>query len=189
MKKLFIILLVIIAAGCTKQYKMPVEKTPVDQTMAQEEVITPEETDVEEEEVYEDFMAPGEEDVTESSLTIDERAKSVFRDVLFDYDKYDIRPEARQVLNSVAAFLKENKGVNIVVEGHCDDRGTNEYNLALGEKRAKAAKTYLSSLGVSPARMIVITFGEEKPICYEQDDTCWQQNRRAHFVIVKSRFQ
>ena len=189
MKKLFIILLVITAVGCAKKYTKPAEKTFTDKAMIQEDIITPEETDVVEEEVYEDFVVPEEEEVMESSLSIDEQAKAIFRDVLFDYDKYDIRPDARPVLNSVAAFLNDNKGVNIVLEGHCDDRGTNEYNLALGEKRAKAAKNYLSTLGVSPARMIVITFGEEKPLCYEQEDTCWQQNRRAHFVIVKSRFQ
>ncbi|MBI5663471.1 MAG: peptidoglycan-associated lipoprotein Pal, partial [Nitrospirae bacterium] len=131
----------------------------------------------------------GEEKVIESALPAEDLTKSIFKDVLFDYDKYDIKPEARPALDAVAAYLGSNKGINIVVEGHCDDRGTNEYNLALGERRAKSAKNYLTSLGVSPDRMIIITFGEEKPVCTAQNEACWQQNRRAHFVIVKSRFE
>ena len=104
---------------------------------------------------------------------------------MFDFDKYNIREDARPVLDDVASFLNQNKNMNIVIEGHCDERGTNEYNLALGERRSKSTKNYLVSLGVSPARMIIITYGEEKPLCVQQDESCWQLNRRAHFVIVR----
>ena len=76
-------------------------------------------------------------------------------------------------------------GLNVIVEGHCDERGTNEYNLALGEKRAKSTKKYLVSLGVSPSRVIIVTYGEEKPLCSDSNESCWQSNRRAHFVVAK----
>lgn len=194
MKKLLIILLLITTFGCAKKYTKPAETTAAPETPVREEVMK-EETQPEKmetmrvEESVTGREMPVDENAVESGLQEEEQAKSIFKDVLFDYDKSDIRSDARPALNAIAAYLGDNKGINIVVEGHCDERGTNEYNLALGEKRAKAAKNYLTSLGVSPDRMIVITFGEEKPVCMEQTEACWQLNRRAHFVIVKSRFK
>ncbi len=114
-----------------------------------------------------------------------EKSLVEFRDVLFDYDKYDIRTDGRAVLDSVAPWLKKNTRVKVLIEGHCDERGTNEYNLALGEKRAKAAKDYFISKGIAPSRLSTITYGEEKPICLDQSENCWQRNRRAHFVITR----
>jgi peptidoglycan-associated lipoprotein len=188
MKKLLIVLLLIVAIGCAKKYTKPPEVPVKPEETVKEEVITPEEEAIEEE-FIEEVVIPEEEKVIESAISVEERAKSVLKDVLFDLDKYDITPDARPILDTVAVFLNENKEINIVIEGHCDERGTNEYNLALGEKRSKSTKNYLVSLGVSPARIIVITFGEEKPFCTQQNESCWQKNRRAHFVIVKSRFQ
>ncbi len=188
MKKLIIVLLLVMTVGCAKKYTKPVETTTAPETPVREEVMK-EDTKMETMRVEERVAQKAETPVVESALPTDDQVKSIFKDVLFDYDKYDIKPEARPALDAVAAYLGNNKSVNIVVEGHCDDRGTNEYNLALGERRAKSAKNYLASLGVSPDRMIVITFGEEKPLCTAQSESCWQQNRRAHFVIVKSRFQ
>jgi peptidoglycan-associated lipoprotein len=189
MKKILVILLLLFAFGCPKKYTPPAEETVSPEDAEREEMVTTETEEIVEEEGMEDVVIYEKDDVSESDLSIDERAKEIFKDLLFDYDKYDIRPEARPILDAIAEFLKENEGTNIVIEGHCDDRGTNEYNLALGEKRAKAAKNYLVSRGVSPDRMIVITFGEEKPLCMEQNESCWQKNRRAHFVSVRSRFQ
>lgn len=189
MKKVLIVFLLIITIGCTKKYSKPTEEVITPEETVKEEVVKPEKAEGMEEEVVEEVVVFEEEKVVESAISVEEQAKSIFQDILFDYDKYDIRPDARPVLNAAASFLNKNKEINIVVEGHCDERGTNEYNLALGEKRSKAAKNYLVSLGVSPERMIVITFGEEKPVCSEQNESCWQNNRRAHFVIVKSRFQ
>ncbi|GBD97113.1 MAG TPA: peptidoglycan-associated lipoprotein Pal [Nitrospirae bacterium] len=185
MKKLLIFLLLIFAVSCAKPFTKPPEESVKPEETVKEEAIKPEEM---ESEVVEEVVIPAEEEITESAISAEEKAKSIFRDVMFDYDKYDIRPDARPVLDSVAAFLNENNEINIVIEGHCDARGTNEYNLALGEKRAKAAKNYLVSRGVSPTRIIVITYGEEKQLCNEQNELCWQKNRRAHFVVVKSRF-
>lgn len=187
MKRLLLALLLIIAVGCApkKSLKPPEKPADMDETV-KEEIMKPE---MEEEVVEEADIAAEDERFTESVMSPEEEAKSALRDVLFDYDKYNIRANARPVLDEVAAFLNKNKGMNIAIEGHCDERGTNEYNLALGEKRAKSTKDYLISLGVSPTRMIVITYGEEKPVCIDQNESCWQKNRRAHFVIVKSRFK
>jgi peptidoglycan-associated lipoprotein len=182
MKKFLIILLLFSVIGCAKKYVKAPEEAGKPVETAAEEAVEPE---VETEVVEEMVIAKEKERVDETFLSPEEEAKSVFKDVLFDYDKYNIREDARPVLNTVASFLNDKKNLNIVIEGHCDERGTNEYNLALGERRSKATKNYLVSLGVSPARMIIITYGEEKPGCMEQNESCWQSNRRAHFVIVK----
>jgi len=105
------------------------------------------------------------------------------RDIHFDFDKYDIRPDAARTLDANAAWLKSNGNHLLLIEGHCDERGTNEYNLALGERRAKSAMNYLVSQGVQAARITIISYGEERPLCSEHNETCWQQNRRDHFLV------
>ena len=105
-------------------------------------------------------------------------------DVYFDYDKYDLKPEARTALQKNAAFMRANDRLVFAVEGHCDERGTNEYNLALGERRANAARDYLTSLGVNGGSMRTVSYGEERPDCTEHHEGCWSRNRRAHFVVV-----
>ncbi len=105
------------------------------------------------------------------------------RDVNFDFDRYDLRPEVREILKGHAAWLKANPRVTVQVEGHCDERGTNEYNLALGAKRAETVKRYLMDLGVPPSRLSTISYGEELPLCKEQNEACWAKNRRAHFAV------
>jgi len=105
------------------------------------------------------------------------------RDVNFDFDRYDISPDMREILKGHATWLKANPQVRIEVEGHCDERGTNEYNLALGAKRAESVKRYLIDLGISPDRLSTISYGEELPTCKEQNESCWAKNRRAHFVV------
>ena len=108
----------------------------------------------------------------------------LLKDIHFDYDKYDIRPEDTQVLKENAALLSKYPQVKVQVEGHCDERGTNEYNLALGERRANSAKRYLISLGVSLDRISIISYGEEKPLDPDHDEEAWAKNRRAHFIIL-----
>jgi peptidoglycan-associated lipoprotein len=107
------------------------------------------------------------------------------QDVFFDYDKYDIRPDAQTSLGQAADFLKQHAGLNFTIEGHCDERGSTEYNLALGDKRANAAKAVLVRDGVDANRIKTISYGKEKPFCTESNEQCWQQNRRAHFVLNK----
>jgi len=114
-------------------------------------------------------------------------ASSPLKDVLFEFDSYDLRGNARDVLRGNADWLKSNPSARIEVEGHCDERGTSEYNLALGARRSQAAKDYLVSLGISPERISTISYGEEIPVCTEHDENCWRQNRRARFVVVPSR--
>jgi peptidoglycan-associated lipoprotein len=104
------------------------------------------------------------------------------RDAYFDYDKADIRPDARAALSQTADFLKGHPSIKVTIEGHCDERGSTEYNLGLGDRRASAVKQYLVSLGVSADRLSTVSFGKEKPFCMESAEACWQQNRRGHFV-------
>ena len=105
------------------------------------------------------------------------------RDIHFEFDKYDVRAEDTKILDANAAWLKSNGNMLVLVEGHCDERGTNEYNLALGERRAKAAMNYLVSQGVQASRITIISYGEERPVCAEKSEACWAQNRRAHFLV------
>ena len=104
------------------------------------------------------------------------------RDAYFDFNKADIRPDAREALTKTADFLRNYPQIRVTVEGHCDERGSTEYNLALGDRRASAVKQYLVSLGISADRMSTVSFGKEKPFCTEHNETCWQQNRRGHLV-------
>ena len=103
-------------------------------------------------------------------------------DAYFDFDKGDIRADAREALSQTAEYLKANPSIRVTIEGHCDERGSTEYNLGLGDRRAAAVKEYLVSLGISADRMNTVSFGKEKPFCMQHDETCWQQNRRGHFV-------
>ncbi len=112
---------------------------------------------------------------------------SPLKDVFFDFDRYDLSADARGVLRNNAEWLKSNPSARVDIEGHCDERGTNEYNLALGAKRAQAAKDYLVSLGIAPARLTTTSYGEETPVCQAHSEDCWRQNRRARFVIVERR--
>ncbi len=109
---------------------------------------------------------------------------SLLKDIHFGFDRYDLTPEAREVLSQNAELLLQHSRVNIQVEGHCDERGTIEYNLALGERRSNSAKEYLMSLGVSANRIGTISYGEEMPLDPRHGEDAWAKNRRAHFVIV-----
>ncbi len=104
------------------------------------------------------------------------------QDIFFDFDEAVIKDEAISTLQSNAAWLKANTKVKIYIQGHADERGNTEYNLALGEKRAQALKKYLISLGVDPKRISIISYGEERPFCIVSNEECWKQNRRGHFV-------
>jgi peptidoglycan-associated lipoprotein len=105
-------------------------------------------------------------------------------DVFFDLDQSSIRDEARASLSTNADWLKRWTGTRITIEGHCDERGTAEYNLGLGERRANAVKSYLVQLGVPGDRIVVVSKGKESPFCTESNEACWQQNRRGHFIIT-----
>ena len=107
------------------------------------------------------------------------------KDVFFDYDSYDIGSQYTSVLQADARFLQQHPSIRFTIEGHCDERGSTEYNLALGDNRATAAKQALVSMGVAADRIRTISYGKEKPFCTESNEACWQQNRRAHFVYTQ----
>jgi peptidoglycan-associated lipoprotein len=104
-------------------------------------------------------------------------------DIFFDFDKYDIRSGDAKTLDTNANWLKSNPNHLVLIEGHCDERGTNEYNLALGERRAKSTMNYLVSQGVQANRITIISYGEERPQCTEHSEACWSKNRRSHFLV------
>lgn len=114
----------------------------------------------------------------------DLNAEMPLGDVLFDYDRAEVSEDARAVLQRNAQWLSRWASVRVTIEGHGDSRGTAEYNLALGERRADAIQRYLSDLGISAERMLVISKGEEAPFCEDETESCWEQNRRGHFVIT-----
>lgn len=102
-------------------------------------------------------------------------------DIHFDFDKYVLTPQSMMILDDKAAYLREHPRVRVLVEGHADDRGSNEYNLALGDRRANSAKNYLVKSGVAASRITTISYGEEQPLCMQQSESCWYRNRRGHF--------
>lgn len=107
------------------------------------------------------------------------------QDILFAYNSFDLSAEAQQVLQANADWLQSHAPTKVEVEGHCDDRGTVEYNLALGAKRARTARDYLITLGIPPERLSTISYGEELPQCTDLNESCWQQNRRSHFLVLR----
>ena len=111
-------------------------------------------------------------------------ARGYLRDAFFDFNRGDLRNDARAALDADAQWLKRYASVHVLIEGHSDERGTEEYDLSLGEKRAWAAKDYLESLGVEAARVETVSYGKDRPFCSAHDDPCWQENRRAHFLIT-----
>jgi len=110
-------------------------------------------------------------------------ANEHLKDIHFDFDRSDVRAGDAKILDANAAWLKTHQNEAVLIEGHCDERGTNEYNLALGERRAKAAMTHLAGLGVQSSRITLVFYGKERPVCTEHNETCWARNRRAHFLV------
>ncbi len=124
--------------------------------------------------------------VTTTTTTTNQTEAQLFaqsmKDVFFEYDSYDITQQYERVLQADASFLKQHPNMKFLIEGHCDERGSTEYNLALGDNRANSTKQALISLGISADRIRTISYGKEKPFCTESTDACWAQNRRGHFV-------
>lgn len=119
--------------------------------------------------------APAQQEPSEPKISL--------QDAFFDFDDFTLRNDAKSALDNDAKYLEKNAGARINVEGHCDERGSVEYNLALGEKRAKSAKDYLVSYGIAANRITTISYGKERPFAQGHDESAWSQNRRAHFVV------
>jgi len=120
--------------------------------------------------------------VPTSTMSAEQEFKAAIQDIFYDYDTYDIRNDAQATLSHDASFLASHPDVKVVIGGYCDERGSNEYNLALGQNRADAAKNALVTAGVAANRIRVVSYGKEKPFCTESTEECWQQNRRAGFT-------
>jgi len=172
---ILVLSLIIFVSGCAKKGVEQVEE------------ITPPETEATTEAPGMDIQMPGTEEgvsATAGSMIEEEIAAFEERDIYFDFDKFNLVPEARKILAEKASFLNAHPEIKIKVEGHCDERGTREYNLALGERRAKSAQDYLIFLGINPARVSTISYGEEKPLDPTSNEEAWSKNRRAHFTTI-----
>ena len=123
------------------------------------------------------------QDSSASNMTADEQFRASVQDIFYDYDSYDVRPDQGAQLSKAAAYLASNPRIKVLIGGYCDERGSNEYNLTLGQNRADSVKKALISAGVAPDRLRVVSYGKEKPFCTESTEECWQQNRRAGFSI------
>ena len=171
----FAIGIVMLASGCMRSAEKAKDTVDV-----QDEVVTPPTESVspasEGSEGMEETSIGKETDMMSESL-------SELADVYFDFDRYGIRQESRAGLEAAAEWLKSNSNIRVQISGYCDERGTNDYNLTLGERRANAVKDFLSALGVDVSRLSTISYGEERPLCNETNETCYSKNRRAHFSI------
>jgi peptidoglycan-associated lipoprotein len=130
-------------------------------------------------------LAPAPPPPTTGSLTDEDLFSQSVKDIYFDYDKADIRADQRASIQADMTFLTQHSNMSLTIEGHCDERGSTEYNLALGDQRASAVKTELTTAGISASRIKTISYGKEKPFCAESNEACWQQNRRGHFLYQK----
>ncbi len=174
-------------ASCTSS---KISSEPTTATTAEEEAARKAAEEARQREL-ERQRALAEENLKEENLSkgmAEEReqsAKTKFEneDIYFDFDSVQLTPEAQSVLTEKAKWLRENPGTAVTIEGHADNRGTNEYNLALGEARAKSAKTFLMDLGIDGSRLNTISYGEERPVDLGQTESAWAKNRRVHFVI------
>ena len=117
------------------------------------------------------------------TMTAEEEFRANMQDIFYDYDSYDVRADAQAILSKDASYLVGHPSVKVLIGGYCDERGSNEYNLALGQNRADAAKNALVTAGVAASRIRVVSYGKEKPFCTESTESCWQQNRRAGFSL------
>lgn len=183
MKKVLAIflLLTLVGFGCAPK-KVAVTGEP-EQQQTGISLQEPSERDIKPEERITEQQLAKIESEDEIKQTKEERGR--FNDIYFDFDMYNIRPDAKPVLEEVASWMLKNTNTKLLIEGHCDERGTNEYNLALGDRRGKAARDYLIALGVASQRIEIISYGEEKPTCTDQTEECWAKNRRAHFITIR----
>ena len=170
---LVLMVMVLIMAGCAQ--KQVQTTPPVTPGVAAGELSEEEKRRIAEEE-----LARAERD---RLLREQERMAKILQDVLFDFDSYAVNNSELPKIEGVSSYMKQQKNVKMIVEGHCDERGTVDYNLALGQKRAEAVKSYLVKLGIEPARVRTISYGKELPLETGKSEEAWAKNRRAHFKI------
>lgn len=182
MKKFFALAIIcLLAVSFTISCKPKTKPTPPPPPQAQEQ---PKVEQVKEETPAQPPALSEEELFMKKSLDQINQERNL-RMIRFDYDKYFVRDDAKPILEANAAWLKKYRTAKILVEGHCDDRGTEEYNLALGEKRAKSAMDYLVALGIPAERMKIISYGKSQPLDMGSNETAWANNRRAQFLVIE----
>ncbi|HEX9155414.1 MAG TPA: peptidoglycan-associated lipoprotein Pal [Nitrospira sp.] len=172
------------ASSTTKEKTAPATAAAPVETIKPEGMVTiPEERRSTTETARAAPPAPGEGPVSSLDSGATSADRSAVGDIFFDFDRYAIRRDAQPVLEGNAIWMKRTPGKSVLIEGHCDERGTQAYNLVLGEKRARSTKHYLEDLGVPASRLKIVSYGEMRPFCKERDEDCYQKNRRAHFVV------
>ncbi len=190
MKKIFSVLMIlgVMIMGCAQRNVVKTDEVPKKEAAAVEKN-QPERKRTEREPLKDMNKS---KDISERELSkgqISERQETIrgletkFHDIYFDYDNYSISDNAQAVLDQLSSVLLKNQKIKVLIEGNCDERGTAEYNIALGDRRANAARQYLSALGIPSSRMDTISYGKEKPICRGSNEKCWVKNRRDHFVF------
>ncbi|HTZ18594.1 MAG TPA: peptidoglycan-associated lipoprotein Pal [Dissulfurispiraceae bacterium] len=179
MKKTIYVLLVlvVIVAGCASRQEVQSEKpeqkaAPADQKKVEK---SPAESKAASENVSEKQLAEAQQ--------LLKKLQARIKDVHFDFDKYSLKDDAKPAVKELADILVKHVNLKVAIEGNCDERGTAEYNISLGERRAQAVKEYLVSLGVSSGRIETTSYGKEKPLCSDHNEDCWAKNRRAHMVL------
>jgi peptidoglycan-associated lipoprotein len=162
---------------------------PMEQYPSETEVVTvEEEVDIvqplSEEELQAQMKAQQLQKQEAARIKEEARMKFVNEDVYFNFDDATLTSDARMILKQKVAWLRENPGVSVLIEGNCDDRGTAEYNIALGQRRAQSVKTFMINAGISTSRLSTVSYGEERPVDFANNETAWAKNRRAHFKIL-----
>jgi peptidoglycan-associated lipoprotein len=183
---LLLAMLLVLGVSCAKK-TVTMEAEPMEEEMAAEDAAAQQaaEDAAAAREARLAKMSEAERQREEAAMMAEEARMRAFVDehIHFDFDKYDLKPKAMMILDEKAAYLREHPEVRVLIEGHCDERGTNEYNLALGDRRANSAKNYLVRSGVAESRITTISYGEEQPLCMEHAESCWWKNRRAQFQV------
>ncbi len=167
----------VVVTGCTKK------------AVVKEEAVTQEQKAEPQAAAKATVKAPAEKEATvkQEAVAAAEKAPYEFADIYFDFDKYNLKPEAREILKKHGDWLTKNGTFNVVVEGNCDERGTAEYNLALGERRAQEAKKYLVGVGIADKRVSTVSYGKERPVDPGHTEEAWAKNRRDHFVVTRKK--
>jgi peptidoglycan-associated lipoprotein len=183
---LMLAMLLVLGVSCAKK-TVTMEAEPMEEEMAVEDAAAQQaaEDAAAAREARLAKMSEAERQREEAAMMAEEARMRAFVDehIHFDFDKYVLTPKAMMILDEKAAYLREHPEVRVLVEGHCDERGTNEYNLALGDRRANSAKNYLVRSGVAESRITIISYGEEQPLCMDHAESCWWKNRRAQFQV------
>jgi len=179
-------MLLVLGVSCAKK-KVTMEAEPMEEEMAVEDTAAQQAAEDEAARKAAEMakMSEAERQRREAAMMAEDARMRAFVEehIHFDFDKYDLKPKAMMILDEKAAYLREHPEVRVLIEGHCDERGTNEYNLALGDRRANSAKNYLVRSGVAESRITTISYGEEQPLCMDHAESCWWKNRRAQFQV------